>query len=235
MSGDCRVRRDALFILICVLAGVVMNVAVGWGCAVFMDPQLSEADERVGGSLLGAGYWNWRIWRHRAPGALRVMSQWSDKPTLAAAQADVKDSPSDRLIPRWALFATPAYELPTGAHHYCVAQARGWPCLSLTGGAHLTIKLLGTSDSDGESQLISALALDRDRLGDPQQHWQLRLLPLRPLWFGFAANTFFYGVIIWMLLNALFALRRFVDVGFGHATTGKAQPDKSSEAATQVQ
>ena len=61
-------RRDALFILICVLAGVVMNVAVGWGCAVFMDPRLSEADERVGGSLLGAGYWNWRIWKHRAPG-----------------------------------------------------------------------------------------------------------------------------------------------------------------------
>lgn len=228
-------RRDALFILICVLAGILANVAVGWGCAVFMDPRLSEAEERIGGSLLGAGYWNWRIWRHRAPGALRVISQWSDKPLPAGAQGDVTGTPSDRLIPGWAPFASPAYEPPSGAHHFCVAQARGWPTLALTGGMHLALTLPPTSDSYGDVQLISALALDRDLLDDPQAHWELRLLPLRPLWFGFAVNTFFYSAIIWMLLNGLSALRRFVDVGFGPATAVKAEPGKSSPAATQVQ
>ncbi len=99
----------------------------------------------------------------------------------------------------------------------------------------MAIKLQRTRDSYGESQLVRAIALDRDRLDDPKEHWELRLLPLRPLWFGFAVNTFFYGALIWLLLNGLFALRRFVDAGIGHATTVKAKPDQSSEAAPQVQ
>lgn len=229
-------RRGASLILICVLAGVLTNVAVGWGCAVFMDPRLREADERVGGSLLGAGYWNWRIWRHRAPGALRVMSQWGDKPMPKGAQTEVDVTPDDRLIPGWALFASPHYEPPSDAHHFCVVQARGWPLLALAGGTHMAIKLPRTRDSEGESQLVWAIALDRDRLNDPEKHCELRLLPLRPLWFGFAANTIFYAAMLWLVLSAPLAARRLVGARRGHATAADAAPAKSSVASgSQVQ
>ena len=35
-----------------------------------------------------------------------------------------------------------------------------------------------------------------------------RLLPLRPLWPGFALNTFLYAAILWLLIPGPFALRR---------------------------
>jgi hypothetical protein len=35
-----------------------------------------------------------------------------------------------------------------------------------------------------------------------------RMLPTRPIWPGFAINTAFYAVILWLLFAAPFALRR---------------------------
>ena len=103
--------------------------------------------------------------------------------------------------------------------------------LALAGGTHLAIKLPRTCDSDGESQLLWAIALDRDRLDDPEEHWELRLLPLRPLWFGFAANTIFYAATLWLVLSAPLAARRLVGARRGHATAAEADAEESSEAS----
>ncbi len=37
-----------------------------------------------------------------------------------------------------------------------------------------------------------------------------RVLPLRPLWPGFAVNTLFYTVILWFMICGPFALRRLI-------------------------
>ncbi len=37
-----------------------------------------------------------------------------------------------------------------------------------------------------------------------------RVFPLRPLPLGFAVNTIFYATILWLLIAAPFALRRFL-------------------------
>ncbi|MCZ6850308.1 MAG: hypothetical protein O7F17_01560 [Planctomycetota bacterium] len=37
---------------------------------------------------------------------------------------------------------------------------------------------------------------------------QKRLLPLRPIWAGFAVNTIFYAAILWLIIPGPFALRR---------------------------
>ncbi len=42
-----------------------------------------------------------------------------------------------------------------------------------------------------------------------------RILPLRPIWSGFAANTLFYAVVLWLLICGPFALRRFIRVRRG--------------------
>ncbi len=36
------------------------------------------------------------------------------------------------------------------------------------------------------------------------------VIPLRPIWPGFAVNTIFYATILWLLIAAPFALRRFL-------------------------
>ncbi len=41
------------------------------------------------------------------------------------------------------------------------------------------------------------------------------LLPLRPIWPGFALNTLFYAVILWLLIAGRFALRRSLRVKRG--------------------
>jgi hypothetical protein len=43
----------------------------------------------------------------------------------------------------------------------------------------------------------------------------LGMLPIRPLWPGFAVNTLFYAAILWLLVPGPFALRRFIRVKRG--------------------
>jgi hypothetical protein len=42
-----------------------------------------------------------------------------------------------------------------------------------------------------------------------------RLLPLRPVWPGFAVNTLFYAAVIWLLICGPFVLCRFIRVRRG--------------------
>ncbi len=43
----------------------------------------------------------------------------------------------------------------------------------------------------------------------------LSYVPLRPIWPGFAVNTLFYAVVLWLLIPGPFALRRFIRVKRG--------------------
>lgn len=44
----------------------------------------------------------------------------------------------------------------------------------------------------------------------PSDLGQGRLLPIQPIWPGFAVNTIFYATILWLLIPGPFALRRFI-------------------------
>ncbi len=41
-------------------------------------------------------------------------------------------------------------------------------------------------------------------------HYGDEVLPLMPIWPGFAVNTIFYGAILWLLILGPFALRRYI-------------------------
>ena len=43
----------------------------------------------------------------------------------------------------------------------------------------------------------------------------MNIFPLGPVWPGFAVNTLFYGVVLWLLFLGTFALRRFIRVKRG--------------------
>ncbi len=57
---------------------------------------------------------------------------------------------------------------------------------------------------------VFALNLDPDKVDDPNYCRDLRLLPLRPLWPGFAFNTVFYAVLLWILWLSPFVVRRAI-------------------------
>ena len=54
-------------------------------------------------------------------------------------------------------------------------------------------------------------------IGDGSSHPSVRsALPVRPLWTGLIANTFFYTVILWLLTLGPFTARRLVRRKRGH-------------------
>ena len=44
----------------------------------------------------------------------------------------------------------------------------------------------------------------------PGRSWQLKALPLRPIWPGFLFNTLFYAAILWPVIPGPLALRRLI-------------------------
>jgi hypothetical protein len=43
-----------------------------------------------------------------------------------------------------------------------------------------------------------------------------QVVPLSPIWPGFAVNSLFYGVSLWLVISGLFILRRFIRLKRGH-------------------
>ena len=44
---------------------------------------------------------------------------------------------------------------------------------------------------------------------------RMGFVPLNPIWPGFAVNTLFYAVVLWLLICGTLALRRFIRVRHG--------------------
>ena len=71
----------------------------------------------------------------------------------------------------------------------------GWPCVSMDGAFWLAPNV------DGKRSLWV--------LPWEPNHNQL-LIPYRPIWPGFAINTVFYAVLLWMLWRSPFVVRRII-------------------------
>ena len=54
-----------------------------------------------------------------------------------------------------------------------------------------------------------------DSIPHPLDSGVRRVHPLRPIWHGFAVNTLFYAVVLWLLIPGPFVLRRFIRVKRG--------------------
>ncbi len=64
-----------------------------------------------------------------------------------------------------------------------------------------------------------------------------RVLPLLPMWIGFAVNTLFYPVVLWLLIPGPFVLRRFIRVRHGLCTAcayPRGESDVCSECGKAV-
>jgi hypothetical protein len=183
------------------VGGAIVNVAVAWGCAIWIDA--SKPEQRVGLTDLRGPQWLFGI-RSRPGAALvfmrpRWFEQYEVRGALLEGSVPYWSKAAGRPDPddRYGLYANPDFVRMEGAN--------GWPLLSM----------IWKTDTDdvawaggrGTQSVDWGLEIARDLSRRPP-YLQRRALPLLPIWPGFAINTLFYAAILWALFAAPLALRR---------------------------
>ncbi len=196
-GGDL-MRRRLLVAAICLIAGAVMSVAVAWGCAFLLEVWTSGDKETASVSKDGQ---TWQVMTFSGPGALSVFSIRSGMRFPGAKGSGEKDPSA--LIPSWTPFLNPAPPFASGVqgYEYRRAEGRGWPMLGLW---------YETSRGGGSTVTGGGIPVGEWPPGSLRPTPILKVLPLRPVWPGFAVNTVFYAVVLWLLIPGPFVLRRLI-------------------------
>ncbi len=210
-------RRRLLIVAIFLLAGAVVNVAVAWGCAAWFPFETRQrrpheyAIDYIRRNLSAdpdaaeiVDYW--RIRRHGAlyfSASRQHLDTEDDEPPNFRSWSWPEGMTPEALRPRW-LQVRP-YCDSVLVHRYVFAW--GWPLLSLW----------------CEHEVVDIHSLTPPRIYrvhggietslEPIKLYYgtyARVLPLRPIWPGFAVNAIFYAAILWLLIPGPFALRRLV-------------------------
>ena len=209
------VRRRLLTILIFLLAGAVVNTAVAWACAAYVD--LTKASYAKEGRHL-----QWHVAERRAPGASRVLVlHWAANVNWGGGDPDsiwALDGLSEfgagigflrrvfpsrlRSLPSWVSISKSTRRQPA-----IVAleldDARGWPMLALCCRISPQRPMWRSVENVHGGLALSPRKRVHAWLG-------FRVLPLHPIWSGFAVNTLLYAAVLWLLVRAPVAVRRRV-------------------------
>ena len=184
-------------ILIFLLLGVLLDIAVAWGCAYGVGFGRFESRQY---ELDGEVYWSVLSWG--GFGSRRVVSV---RPIPTGEDADAVDDGAP-AFPAWSGIRGGG-EPPTGSGVLLeAAEARGWPLLSLSASFETGSPLPSFATRVSLGGVEIRPAADRANVYDASG----RTLPLRPVWRGFVVNTLFYAAAAWLLSRMPVALRRFL-------------------------
>jgi hypothetical protein len=189
-------RRRLIQLGLLILAGAIVNVAVAWGCAAWIDVYLAHNQDYavdVEGAhthVVIRRFDRGVYWLHLMRGGTGLV-----KPT--------SQNTTDALLPDWSGLDNRGLddEIAQGKWSTRIIDARGWPAVSLCSER---------SNAPGGSRTRFGIELP-DRFTARVDEPFSRMLPLCPIWRGFAINTLFYAAILWvgwLLFAAPFALRR---------------------------
>jgi hypothetical protein len=180
-------KRCAQSLFIFLLLGVIINVAVAWGCV------WTNTRANFGRSDL----LDWT-----APWPAPVPQDWMGPATQAYRISDLGMD----VAFLWGAYGN------RGRPSQLVFWRAGIPCKSLSwrtlweeptgGGKSIAIAILPMSSIDWNGGLALSRASSNAKWPGPKR------VPLRPIWPGFAINTVFYAAILWLLFAAPFAIRR---------------------------
>ncbi len=180
------VRRNLLVVAILLVAGALLNVSVAWICAVTVNVHDQEPE---GGAIDGHF-----ILRQSRPG--RAFLLWERRPfardtkTVATLEALLDPCPSYlRREIRYGQVEKEAW----------YADAAGWPFYSLWSESRLT-------SGDSTPSVFGAIRAPMD----PWKRHIPRVLPLRPIWTGFAVDTIVFAATLALLTIVPLLLRRTV-------------------------
>jgi hypothetical protein len=186
-------KKMAIKLVLFLLLGAIVNVAVAWGCAVFLNP-LTKQYQTSGESVREGRYW--RIWSWRRTGNTTVLSQ---RGPLPAATTFLTRVDPKQLCPEWFLAVIRENNAPDAR----IAAACGWPMPSLW----------HHSEIDSAQRIANrhgtlSIGLSSRSLPWPSPIAAPRDLPLLPLWPGFAINTIFYAAALWVVFATPGVIRR---------------------------
>ncbi len=198
-------KRPLLIIGMFLLLGVVVNVAVAWGCAMCVDVDVGTYKGVTAFTTEEA--WTLDVWSCGGAKFIHSLRQRGSN-AIAAEAVDPGD-----LLPYWSKLAIPSATYAAGLSDFekHFIEARGWPLLALW------CELSMTSGNAGLSYSVAGA------IETPLQ-WESNLrprtLPLRPIGAGFIVNTMFYAVMLvplWLLIRGgyLFAFRRAIRIRRG--------------------
>ena len=201
------------------LLGAIINIAVAWGC-VLNDP-----------SSPSPKHWNevsvsddeWRDWRwltftsKTAFGRARARCHFHGKDARVRGGFGyrVPQPALEASVASWSLPTLPCPADDTTAMYDRIVDMSGWPCLALRSSWE---SKLANPDSvndwlwraNGKIACPFGIKLsDRPEPGSFDQA-SPRILPLRPIWPGFAINTVFYVATLWLLFAAPFRMHRVI-------------------------
>ena len=176
--------------LLLLAAGAALNGAVAWGSVYFVDMESSQ------------GKWasdrGWVAYRLDATASERLHLSYNNLQNTSHPPENVEFGDA---VGGWAKIAFLDADSEKNGLIWCNGQAAGFPMLSIWGMEHT----LSRSSSNAPEQRLH-WALEDSPPGSVDRH----LLPLQPIWPGFAINTLFYAGVLWVLFAAPFALRRMI-------------------------
>ena len=188
-------RRRLLTILIFLLAGAVVNVAVAWGCAAWVNigrpVRAAEREARVTPDHY------WQIERLHRVGALRIASSRRAEHSLNYDFTEIH-------VPHWSELASVAVEFRANGIEDRLADARGWPVLSMCCHIDFDYNAPPSSFRSNDGIILAPYT------GVATASVRVRALPLRPIWRGFALNTIFYALILWLPICGWRDIRRLI-------------------------
>ncbi len=201
-----RLTKLAVFLLL----GAIVNVAVAWGCAAWVDSSQSGMSNKFAVMATPQDFF-WIGRRESARGAERVHSQRLARGPFNPTETAT--SPLD-LIPSWSTISHEIDLGPPEAFDIQIQDARGWPMLSMR------CTFLRTGAKPG-------LITGREVVGGyelPPRSWtrglisgtKLRALPYIPIPFGFVVNTLSYAAFIGISITGASAGRRVIRRKRGH-------------------
>ena len=190
-------KRRLTKLVVFVLLGAIVNVAVAWGCALWLDIRKGMSTVYRGPDLHDRRSIE-TLWvvRSSRPGALGLSA---GRGTSHSSPPNLLKQRSELLVPNWAraqLF-TWWSDGPTQQNesYYGELDARGWPMLSFWSvpGFMLPDPKLPSTPPEGGFRLPMQWTTEHDR-----QYLRPSTLPYRPIWLGIALNTIFYVAIRWL-------------------------------------
>jgi len=118
-------------------------------------------------------------------------------------------------LPRWSRldYSKPPPQKYRGWGLFFIDDARGWPLLAMSSFSALGLDpvkdALLVKSSDGFS-LPASLRRKPPFVDVEDELFNCPIVPLRPIWPGFAINTVFYAALLWFLFFGSLTARRII-------------------------
>lgn len=180
------------------LIGAIVNVSVAWACSLSADPN--------------------------APAKVQSSMQMESATILKSERSSFgcETTMFERTrvnMPARISRSTAAMPVTVERKRWTVHQS-GWPMRALSGGRRVNDVSPNDANQSGSANASPANAStpteSRGRFSVPvrptqaatNDPWTFRMLPMKPMWGGFAVNTVAYSAVLWVVLAIPSALRR---------------------------